>query len=200
MNQIQFTPHPICLPPILLLSFPVLIYRVSFRSAIVDLLSQYPIRSHGVVLSGVTHNVIYFLMASCSVALCTMLFIFISKDLCLIHCNFLYAINTHDLVMLLPCKCMIFTTTELMVVQLGYVCRRCSVCSGCRNFHVEVHYFDVREFVHHVTTMKITNTIALYRLIYYYKPALHVSGYVFAHRQEHLTVFALYIYIYIYIY
>jgi len=30
---------------------------------------------------------------------------------------------------------------------------------------------------------------ALYRLIYYYKSALHVSGDVFAHHQVHLTVF-----------
>ena len=30
---------------------------------------------------------------------------------------------------------------------------------------------------------------ALYRLIYYSKSALHVSGDVFAHDQEHLTVF-----------
>jgi hypothetical protein len=30
---------------------------------------------------------------------------------------------------------------------------------------------------------------ALYRLIYYSKSALHVSGNVFAYRQEHLTVF-----------
>jgi hypothetical protein len=30
---------------------------------------------------------------------------------------------------------------------------------------------------------------ALYRLIYYSKSALHVSGDVFAHQQEHLTVF-----------
>ena len=30
---------------------------------------------------------------------------------------------------------------------------------------------------------------ALYRLIYYSKSALHVSGVVFAHHQEHLTVF-----------
>jgi hypothetical protein len=31
---------------------------------------------------------------------------------------------------------------------------------------------------------------ALYRLIYYSKSALHVSGDVFAHHQEHLTVFS----------
>ena len=30
---------------------------------------------------------------------------------------------------------------------------------------------------------------ALYRLIYYSMSAVHVSGDVFAHRQEHLTVF-----------
>jgi hypothetical protein len=33
------------------------------------------------------------------------------------------------------------------------------------------------------------NQDALYRLIYYSKSALHVSGNVFAHHQEHLTVF-----------
>jgi len=32
---------------------------------------------------------------------------------------------------------------------------------------------------------------ALYRLIYYSKSALHVSGDVFVHHQEHLTVFTL---------
>jgi len=30
---------------------------------------------------------------------------------------------------------------------------------------------------------------ALYRLIYYSKSAVHVSGDVFAHHQEHMTVF-----------
>jgi hypothetical protein len=33
---------------------------------------------------------------------------------------------------------------------------------------------------------------ALYRLIYYSKSALHVSGDVFAQHQEHLTVFTIY--------
>jgi hypothetical protein len=40
-----------------------------------------------------------------------------------------------------------------------------------------------------ITTMKITKQDALYRLIYYSKSALHVSGDVFAHHQERLTVF-----------
>jgi hypothetical protein len=43
MNQIQFTSHPICLPPILLLSYPVLIYLGSFRSIIMDPHTQYPL-------------------------------------------------------------------------------------------------------------------------------------------------------------
>jgi hypothetical protein len=37
--------------------------------------------------------------------------------------------------------------------------------------------------------MKVTNKMQLYRLIYYSYSALHVSGDVFAHHQEHLTVF-----------
>jgi len=37
--------------------------------------------------------------------------------------------------------------------------------------------------------MKTTNEVQLYRLIYYSKSALHVSGDVFARRQEHLSVF-----------
>jgi hypothetical protein len=36
---------------------------------------------------------------------------------------------------------------------------------------------------------KATNKMQLYRLIYYSKSALHVSGDVFAHHQENLTVF-----------
>ena len=48
---------------------------------------------------------------------------------------------------------------------------------------------DVHESVHLDTTMKVTNKMQLYRLIYYSQSALHVSGDVFAHHQEHLTVF-----------
>ena len=40
--------------------------------------------------------------------------------------------------------------------------------------------------------MKVTNKMQLYRLIYYSKSALHVSSDVFAHHQEHLTVFTVY--------
>jgi len=48
---------------------------------------------------------------------------------------------------------------------------------------------DIHESVHRVTTMKITNKMQLRRLIYYSNSAVHVSGDVFAHHQEHLTVF-----------
>jgi hypothetical protein len=37
--------------------------------------------------------------------------------------------------------------------------------------------------------MKITNKMQLYRLIYFSLSTLHVSGDVFPHHQEHLTVF-----------
>jgi len=37
--------------------------------------------------------------------------------------------------------------------------------------------------------MNTTNEMQLYRLIYYSQKALHVSGDVFTHHQEHLTVF-----------
>jgi hypothetical protein len=37
--------------------------------------------------------------------------------------------------------------------------------------------------------MNVTNKMQLYSLINYSKSALHVSGEVFAHHQEHFTVF-----------
>ena len=48
--------------------------------------------------------------------------------------------------------------------------------------------FDVHESVHRDIIMKITNKMQLYRLIYYSKTALHVSGDIFAHRQEHFDL------------
>jgi hypothetical protein len=48
---------------------------------------------------------------------------------------------------------------------------------------------NVYESVHRATIMKLTNKMQLYRLIYYSKSALHVKGNVFAHHQEHLTLF-----------
>jgi hypothetical protein len=43
--------------------------------------------------------------------------------------------------------------------------------------------------MHRDTIMNTTNMMKLYRLIYFFLLALHVSGDVFAHHQEHLTVF-----------
>jgi len=45
--------------------------------------------------------------------------------------------------------------------------------------------------VHRDTIMKITNKMQLCRLIYYSWSAVHVSGDIFAHYQEHVTVFTL---------
>jgi len=49
--------------------------------------------------------------------------------------------------------------------------------------------FDVLESVHRGIIMKANKKMQLYRLIYYSLSALQVSGEVFAHHQEHLTVF-----------
>jgi hypothetical protein len=49
--------------------------------------------------------------------------------------------------------------------------------------------FDVHEFVNRDIIMNKINEMQLYRLIYYSWSALYVSGDVFAHHQEHLTVF-----------
>jgi hypothetical protein len=49
--------------------------------------------------------------------------------------------------------------------------------------------FDIHESVHHDIITKTTNKMQLCRLIYNSFSALHVSGGVFAHHQEHLTVF-----------
>jgi hypothetical protein len=48
---------------------------------------------------------------------------------------------------------------------------------------------DVHKSVHRDTVMKVTNKVQLYGLIYFSLSALHVSGDVFAHHQEPLTVF-----------
>jgi hypothetical protein len=42
--------------------------------------------------------------------------------------------------------------------------------------------------LHRDTNTKTTNQMQLYRLIYYSKSALRVSGKVFAHHQEHFSV------------
>jgi hypothetical protein len=43
--------------------------------------------------------------------------------------------------------------------------------------------------VHQKNNYENNQLDALYKLIYYSKSALHVSGNVFAHHQKHLTVF-----------
>jgi hypothetical protein len=55
--------------------------------------------------------------------------------------------------------------------------------------HKELGVLDFHESVHRDTIMKVTNKMQQYRLIYYSQSALHVSGDVFVHHQENLTVF-----------
>ena len=71
-------------------------------------------------------------------------------------------------------------------------------------FRISLHYYAVLKCfikkskidlaVCSVATliMKVTNTMQLYRLIYFSLLALHVSGDVFAHHQEHLTIFTVF--------
>jgi len=51
--------------------------------------------------------------------------------------------------------------------------------------------FGAHHFLHvsRIRVNKVTNKVQLYRLICFSLSALHVSGDVFAHHQEHLTVF-----------
>ena len=94
--------------------------------------------------------------------------------LCIIRpsvCNFLNPnptfLRLYNILFLLSCEEMLFSMTcvDLYVLDWNFVCRY-------YNFDYENNQQD-----------------ALYRLIYYSKSALHVSGDVFAHHQEHLTVF-----------
>jgi len=52
-----------------------------------------------------------------------------------------------------------------------------------------IRELDVHESVHRDIITKEINKMQLYRLIYYSYSALHISGDVFAHHQEHMTVF-----------
>jgi hypothetical protein len=65
-----------------------------------------------------------------------------------------------------------------------------------RNLVIDYHHqtafqVDVCESVHRDIIMKAPNKMQQYTsmLIYYFYSALHVSGDVFAHHQEHLNVF-----------
>jgi hypothetical protein len=48
--------------------------------------------------------------------------------------------------------------------------------------------YDVIQFI---AIMDTTNEMQLYRLIYYFLSALHVSGDVFARHPEHLTIYSI---------
>jgi hypothetical protein len=56
-------------------------------------------------------------------------------------------------------------------------------------FCINLGKLDVHESVHSDKIMKETNKMQLYRLIYFPLSALHVSGNIFAHYHEDLTVF-----------
>jgi len=56
--------------------------------------------------------------------------------------------------------------------------------------HLDANAIRISEFrIHLLLITKTTKKMQLCRLIYYSVPALHVSGDVFSHHQELLTVF-----------
>jgi len=74
-----------------------------------------------------------------------------------------------------------------------YTCFSCQILlcfAPPFELRVEQNLRDVHESVHRDTSMKVTNKMQIHRLIYYSKSALHVSGDVFAHHQEHLTIYS----------
>jgi len=81
------------------------------------------------------------------------------------------------------------TSVDYLMVLLVLLCYAVLHCNVPLSKTGGVYIIDIRESMHCDTIMKVTNKMQLYRLIYYSKSALHVSGDVFAHHQERLTVF-----------
>jgi len=74
-------------------------------------------------------------------------------------------------------------TTKWMILPLG------GAHTEETDWSNKFHETKVHESVNRDIIMKATNKMQLYRLIYYSYSALHVSGKVFAHYREHLTLF-----------
>jgi hypothetical protein len=53
----------------------------------------------------------------------------------------------------------------------------------------KIYLLHFHKFVHRDRFIKVNNEKQVYRLIYFSLSALYVSGEVFAHHQEHLTLF-----------
>jgi hypothetical protein len=78
--------------------------------------------------------------------------------------------------MLLPVHAAIATTTDSFFFEASRHVQDLSIYNVSKE-HIDLNLRDLE--IHD----------ALYRLIYYSKSALHVSGDVLSHHQEHLTVF-----------
>jgi hypothetical protein len=76
-------------------------------------------------------------------------------------------------------------------VSLAYdfALHQCNLKNNEKYDKMEVHKLDVHTSVHRDTTMKITNKLHYIDKFVIPSRSLHVSGDVFAHHQEHLTVF-----------
>jgi len=69
----------------------------------------------------------------------------------------------------------------------GHILKDVKYGGWFERWHTQIHAY-VHTYIH-THTYENNQKDALYRLIYYSKSALHVLGDVFAHHQEHLTVF-----------
>jgi hypothetical protein len=104
------------------------------------------------------------------------------------NCSWYYMFPVFLLIREMAC----FAVTNKNVVTLTVpIARTCLPPPQFQRLNqmTDFHEIDIHESVHRDMIMKVTNKMQFYRLIYYFKSTLHVLGDVFAHHQEHLTVF-----------
>jgi hypothetical protein len=88
--------------------------------------------------------------------------------------------------------CSLFFFSKILPFMIWRVKGRCSRTGHndiIRHMRIAFCVTKTTETNSEYMIMKATNKMQLYRLIYYSKSAVRVLGYVFAHHQEHLTVF-----------
>jgi hypothetical protein len=122
----------------------------------------------------------------CTVLYCTVLYCTV------LYCTVLYCTVLHCTLLC----CTLMYCTALYCIVLYCTVLYCTVlyCTVLYCIVLPVTFsntFDFHEAVYCNTIKKVTNNTQIYRLIYYFQSALHVSGDVFTHHQEHLTVFTL---------
>ena len=85
--------------------------------------------------------------------------------------------------------CPVYLILHNCITLITFCEEQTSWSSALRNFHQSPVTSPLLGTNTFLTNYKNNQQDALYRLIYYSRSALHVSGDVFAHNQEHFTVF-----------